>query len=210
MGDWASEFARIINERLKSPYHLVTDWSHLGFDRYREGVAILSRHPIARQEGRYVSNSCDPYSIHSRKVVMAGITGAARGAGQCLLVPFELVGRWFRGAVRGVFVSGRRMSTPAKSAATMLCGDFNIKAGSRGYHFVVDSNEYDDQYLAVSAPRFPDDLRCEGLRIGTATWTRSSHRLRVSSQGERAVAPRPAGKCSRRRTMGECPITTAI
>jgi maltose 6'-phosphate phosphatase len=37
--------------------------------------------------------------------------------------------------------------------ATMLCGDFNIKAGSRGYQFVVDSNEYDDQYLAVSAPR---------------------------------------------------------
>ena len=73
LGDWESNSARIINDRLKSPYHLVTDWSHLGFDRYREGVAILSRYPIARQEGRYVSNSRDPYSIHSRKVVMARI-----------------------------------------------------------------------------------------------------------------------------------------
>jgi maltose 6'-phosphate phosphatase len=37
--------------------------------------------------------------------------------------------------------------------ATMLCGDFNIKAGSRGYRLVVDSNEYDDQYLAASSPQ---------------------------------------------------------
>jgi maltose 6'-phosphate phosphatase len=43
-GDWQTNTARIINERLKSPYHLVTDWSHLGFDRYREGVAVLSRY----------------------------------------------------------------------------------------------------------------------------------------------------------------------
>jgi maltose 6'-phosphate phosphatase len=38
-------------------------------------------------------------------------------------------------------------------AATMLCGDFNIKAGSKGYQFVVESNEYDDQYLAANAPQ---------------------------------------------------------
>lgn len=34
----------------------------------------------------------------------------------------------------------------------MLCGDFNIKAGSRGYEQVVNSNDYEDQYLAVSSP----------------------------------------------------------
>jgi maltose 6'-phosphate phosphatase len=37
--------------------------------------------------------------------------------------------------------------------ATMLCGDFNVKAGSKGYRLVVDSNEYDDQYLAVNSPQ---------------------------------------------------------
>ncbi len=37
-GDWQTNTARIINERLAAPYQLVTDWSHLGFDRYREGV----------------------------------------------------------------------------------------------------------------------------------------------------------------------------
>jgi maltose 6'-phosphate phosphatase len=36
-GDWASNAARIINDQLPAPYHLHADWSHLGFDRYREG-----------------------------------------------------------------------------------------------------------------------------------------------------------------------------
>jgi maltose 6'-phosphate phosphatase len=32
-GDWSSNSANIINSRLKKPYHLYTDWSHLGFDK---------------------------------------------------------------------------------------------------------------------------------------------------------------------------------
>jgi maltose 6'-phosphate phosphatase len=36
---------------------------------------------------------------------------------------------------------------------TLLCGDFNIKAGSRGYEQIVNSNEYEDQYLAVKSPK---------------------------------------------------------
>lgn len=151
-GDWESNSARIINERLKSPYHLATDWSHLGFDRYREGVAILSRFPIARQEGRYVSNSCDPYSIHSRKVVMAGIRVPHLG----LINVFSSHLSWWDDGFPEQFEALRQWAANEHNGevmATMLCGDFNIKAGSRGYQFVVDSNEYDDQYLAVSAPR---------------------------------------------------------
>lgn len=41
-GDWNSNAARIICERLDRRYHLFADWAHLGFDHYREGVAILS------------------------------------------------------------------------------------------------------------------------------------------------------------------------
>jgi len=36
-------------------------------------------------------------------------------------------------------------------AATFLCGDFNIKAGSEAYQLIVRSNEFEDQYLAVAA-----------------------------------------------------------
>ena len=72
-GDWNTNSAKIINDRLNQPYHLYTDWSHLGFDKYREGVAILSRYPMLKQESKYVSNSHSAFSIHSRKVVMAQV-----------------------------------------------------------------------------------------------------------------------------------------
>jgi maltose 6'-phosphate phosphatase len=43
-GDWDSNAAKIIRDRLRQHYHLQTDWSHIGFDRYREGIAVLSRY----------------------------------------------------------------------------------------------------------------------------------------------------------------------
>jgi len=151
MGDWATNAARIINERLGSPYHLVTDWSHLGFDRYREGVAILSRHPIAKHEGRYVSNSHDPYSIHSRKVVMAQIRVPQVG----LVNVFSSHLSWWDDGFAEQFetlTQWARNEHTSDVSATLLCGDFNVKAGSKGYQLVVSSSEYDDQYLAVSSP----------------------------------------------------------
>jgi maltose 6'-phosphate phosphatase len=35
--------------------------------------------------------------------------------------------------------------------ATLLCGDFNIAAGSKGYRLVVDAHEYEDQFLAANS-----------------------------------------------------------
>ena len=152
MGDWESNAARIINSRLKSPYHLATDWSHLGFDRYREGVAILSRYPIARQEGRYVSESHDRYNIHARKVVMAQIKIPYFG----LINFFSSHLSWWDDGFALQFDTLRQWASAEHSRnvrATMLCGDFNIKAGSKGYQHVANSKEYEDQFLAANSPQ---------------------------------------------------------
>lgn len=151
-GDWETNTARIINERLVSPYHLVTDWSHLGFEHYREGVAILSRYPIEKHAAKYVSASSDPYSIHSRKVVMAQVRVPYFG----LLNVFSSHLSWWEDGFAEQFDNLRQWASDEHSSeltATMLCGDFNIKAGSRGYQFVVDSNEYTDQYLSANSPK---------------------------------------------------------
>jgi maltose 6'-phosphate phosphatase len=39
-----------------------------------------------------------------------------------------------------------------KVKATLLCGDFNIQAGSEGYRQVVDTHQYEDQFLASNSP----------------------------------------------------------
>lgn len=151
-GDWESNSAKIINDRLRKPYHIYTDWSHLGFDKYREGVAILSRFPLADQESRYVSDSHDAYSIHSRKVVMAQIQLPYLG----LINLFSVHLSWIEDGFKKQF---NRLSDWAESRrsdevkATLLCGDFNIAAGSEGYSFVVvDAHQYDDQFLAANSP----------------------------------------------------------
>ncbi len=158
-GDWGSNSARIINEHLRRPYHLATDWSHLGFDRYREGVAVLSRYPILRQDSRYVSPSRDPYSIHSRKVVLAQIGVPAFGR----VNVFSSHLSWWEDGFGEQFANLRRWARDAQTRhveATLLCGDFNIEAGSRGYECVLDSGEYDDTFLAATRPRtFADIFR---------------------------------------------------
>lgn len=148
-GDWASNSANIINQRLHHPYHLFADWSHLGFDKYREGVAILSRFPLNKQEGRYVSDSEEIYSIHSRKVVMAQVKVPYMG----LINVFSAHLSWWEDGFAQQF---QRLCEWAKSRvgkqvkATLLCGDFNIAAGSHGYQLVVNSHEFEDQYLAAN------------------------------------------------------------
>lgn len=148
-GDWASNSARIINERLAAPYHLLTDWGHLGFDQYREGVAILSRYPVVRHKSKYVSSSHDPYNIHTRKVLMAQLRVPYFG----LLNVFSSHLSWWEDGFAEQFENLRKWASDEQTAlvrGTLLCGDFNIKAGSRGYRLVVGSREYEDQYLAAT------------------------------------------------------------
>jgi maltose 6'-phosphate phosphatase len=150
-GDFELNSAKIINERLDSPYHLFTDWSHLGFDRYREGVAVLSKYPIAKHDSRYISNSDDPYNIHARKVVMAQIAVPFIGPVNF----FSCHISWWDDGFPEQFENLRKWANAEHTRqikGTMLCGDFNIKAGSRGYELVVDSNEYEDQFLAADSP----------------------------------------------------------
>ncbi len=149
-GDWQSNSAKIINDRLHRPYHLYTDWAHRGFDKYREGVAILSKYPLSEQESRYVSDSHDIYHIHSRKVVMAQIRIPYIG----IINVFSAHLSWWEDGFQQQFA---RLQDWANSKAdgnligTLLCGDFNITAGSSGYQQVVAGNEYEDQYLAANA-----------------------------------------------------------
>ncbi|HCV12937.1 MAG TPA: endonuclease [Candidatus Accumulibacter sp.] len=174
-GDWQTNTARIINERLDSPYQLVTDWSHLGFGRYREGVAVLSRFPIENSRARYVSRSTDPYSIHSRKVVLARVRVPRFG----LINVFSSHLSWWEDGFPEQFGNLRRWASEEHGdeiAASMLCGDFNIKAGSLGYQLVADSREYQDQYLAATSPRVFESV-FEARESGWPRYLDDDHRI---------------------------------
>lgn len=153
-GNWQTNAARIIQERLQAhgcTYSMYTDWSHIGFGRYREGSAILSRHRFLRCDAAYISTGKDIHSIHSRKVVMAQIHFPRIGRINVFCVHLS----WWKDGFRQQFEKLHQWASEAESdqvAATFLCGDFNAKAGSQGYMLIADSEEYQDQFLQATAP----------------------------------------------------------
>lgn len=145
-GDWAANTARIIQERIGRPYRIHSDWSHLGFDRYREGSAILTRHEIVQVDSGYVSSSQDPRSIHSRRVVQARINVPYFGP----VNVFSAHLSWLSDGFREQFSRLRQWACERQtvdSAATLLCGDFNIPAGREGYDFATADGLFSDQFL---------------------------------------------------------------
>ncbi|NUM34321.1 MAG: endonuclease/exonuclease/phosphatase family protein [Candidatus Brocadiae bacterium] len=148
-GDWNHNAAKIVNERLKKPYFLYTDWSHLGFDQYKEGIAILSKFPMIKKESRYVSPKQDIHDIHARKVLMAQVFVPWAG----LINIFSAHLSWWENGFADQWEKLRNWAKQNQTpdvAATLLCGDFNARPDSPGYTLVLQSQEYEDQFLAVT------------------------------------------------------------
>jgi maltose 6'-phosphate phosphatase len=146
LGQWYSNTAHIIRERVGRAYHLHQDWSHLGFDRYREGCAILSRHELIGTDSGYVSISRDPFNIHARRVVHARINVPYVGPVNI----FSSHLSWINDGFREQLPRLRQWANEQHSgevAATLLCGDFNVPAGSEGYDLATRDGNFTDQFL---------------------------------------------------------------
>jgi maltose 6'-phosphate phosphatase len=149
-GDWKANAAKLIRDRLREPYFVHTDWSHLGFDRYREGVAILSRYPFVVKDAKYVSAMQDVYDIHARKVVMAQVDVPYFGVVNVFSVHLS----WWENGFQEQFENLRCWAEGEQKphvAATFLCGDFNNAANSEGFDIL--SRDYEDQFLKVNVQR---------------------------------------------------------
>lgn len=162
-GDFSGNAARIIRSRLRHHYNLVQDWSHIGFDRFREGSAILSRFDLTMKDSGYVSESQDRHNIHARKVVMAQVQVPNVG----LVNVFSTHLSWWSDGFKTQFENLRRWAderhTPAVTA-TLLCGDFNSEPASEGYALATQAGEYEDQFARVRA-RHDGDMPADDRRI---------------------------------------------
>lgn len=151
-GDWNSNAAKVLRDRLGEDYFLHTDWAHIGFDRYREGVAILSKHPFLLRDAGYVSRSHDVYDIHARKAVMVQIEVPYFGRINVFAVHLS----WWHDGFAHQFTTLRSWANHKHAdgvVATLLCGDFNAAAGGEGYRQVVATREFEDQFLEATAPQ---------------------------------------------------------
>ncbi|MGR9085737.1 MAG: endonuclease/exonuclease/phosphatase family protein [Gammaproteobacteria bacterium] len=134
-------------------HHIFQDWSHIGFGRWREGSAILSRYPMRHNHSAYVSNDRRKDHYMSRNITMT-----------CIEVPwFGLLHvanahlSWAHHGFHDEYAALKRLVDSRRHFGVrgdLLVGDFNAPAGGESYRHVVGCSEYVDQYFECHPDRF--------------------------------------------------------
>ncbi len=164
--------ANRINIRIANgdKYHLIQDWSHYAWDAWREGIAILSKHPIRNTSSRYVTANQSKTWWKSRNILLAQVEVPSAG----LLNIFSVHTGWWNDEEEPAQpqLDNLRAWADAEQtsdvAATFLCGDFNAPTGGPGYAYWQSAAEYSDQYLLAN-PNGMFDPTIEGPIDGWQT-----------------------------------------
>src|SRR5699024_9331277 len=69
----ANKLLKELHELRYTAYRSVWDFAHIGYDKYEEGVALLTKHPIIKRDSFFVTNSHDTNFWKTRKVVQISI-----------------------------------------------------------------------------------------------------------------------------------------
>lgn len=141
-------FVYLLNEELnkidENNYNFIWDFSHIGYDIYEEGLAILTKHNISSYESFYVSNSIREDFYKTRKIIKADISidNEEISFFSCHLGWWNDEHESFKGQVNNLI---RKIDKKS-----FLMGDFNNNAFVRneGYDYMISKNLIDTYNLA--------------------------------------------------------------
>lgn len=121
-------------------YDFVWDWSHLGFQEWEEGVAILSKTSLQNFESKYISISSEKDFWLSRKVCRADVVLN----NQTLTLISVHLGFWGNSEepFENQFIN--LLQFAKSDNAAIVAGDFNIEAGTAAYEFVINQSNFRD------------------------------------------------------------------
>jgi maltose 6'-phosphate phosphatase len=168
-----------LTERLRAggqASHGAWDWAHYGWDRWEEGCAILSRHPIVYADSRYVTKGAHSVAWKSRKPVAARLLVPSFGP---LSVFSTHLGWWgdeeepFEDSLDQLTSWQAQFARPAEPMIT--AGDFNIIAGSKGYEFLTDWTLWSDCWLEAH----PQDMNTPTTGPAAEGWEDSPEAKRI-------------------------------
>ena len=142
-------FVYLLNEELKkideNNYNFIWDFSHIGYDIYEEGLAILSKHNINNYESFYISNSTREDFYKTRKIIKANIiiNDEEISFFSCHLGWWNDEQESFEGQVNNLIKKIDKKS--------FLMGDFNNNAFIRneGYDYLLSKRLIDTYDLAI-------------------------------------------------------------
>ncbi|PCI64862.1 MAG: hypothetical protein COB38_12275 [Gammaproteobacteria bacterium] len=140
--------------RIKSDkYSYYMDWSHYGWDVWKEGTAILSKYPILEKESRYISDTNNgTYSFwQSRKVTRVKV----KTSDSKVINIFSVHSGWWDSEKEPFKSQFNRLmewvhQIESKNEEIILCGDFNQPSNSKGYMQITNENDFVDTYLSTN------------------------------------------------------------
>lgn len=142
-------FVYLLNEELKKlnedNYKFIWDFSHIGYDIYEEGLAILTKHDIKNYESFYVSNSTRIDFYKTRKIIKAdiNINNEEISFFSCHLGWWNDEHESFKGQANNLIKKINKKS--------FVMGDFNNNAFIRneGYDYLLSKGLIDTYNLAI-------------------------------------------------------------
>ena len=135
-----------LNSINENAYEYVWDFSHIGYDVFEEGLAIVSRHKIKSYDSFYVSEDQNKNNYKSRKIVKATIEANGKEIDffSCHLGWWNDQDEPFKNQVDNLIkhIDNNKLS--------FLMGDFNNNAllKDEGYDYIIAQGMIDTYKIA--------------------------------------------------------------
>ncbi len=160
-------------------YEYTMDWSHFAWGVWLEGSAILSKYPLNHSESRFISRPGTlPHSNDwkSRNVPMAKLEVQDLGE----VSVFSVHAGWWDDPDEPFREQFARLlewveEVSSSSELTLLCGDFNVAAGSAGYEYMLEDTGFMDPYAIANPEGFFDAT----IGAGADGWENSDDAHRI-------------------------------
>ncbi|KXZ40419.1 maltose 6'-phosphate phosphatase [Alkalithermobacter thermoalcaliphilus JW-YL-7 = DSM 7308] len=168
-------FALLLLDELKKltvdEYSLNWDFSHIGYDIYEEGVAILTKHPVIENTSFFVTNSNDTNFWKTRKILKSTIDYKGKNISffSCHLGWWDDKEEPFKSQVDNLINQAKQENL------FFLMGDFNNDAHTKGegYDYLIKKGLYDTYNIA----KIKDDgITVKGKIAG---WEKNKQGLRI-------------------------------
>ncbi|WP_244834494.1 endonuclease/exonuclease/phosphatase family protein [Clostridium sp. BJN0001] len=140
---------RLAEELLKQGRKYYWSWvpSHIGYDKYDEGIAILSKTPILEADGIFISNIREYSNYRTRRIlkVKSRVNGEIKNF-------FSLHFGWwndkdepFKNQWETFYENAKKI----ENEPIYIMGDFNIPADNKneGYDLIKSENYFKDTYV---------------------------------------------------------------
>lgn len=143
-------FARLLIQELNKlddyKYNFIWDYSHIGYDIYEEGLAILTIHEIKDSKSFYISQSNDKSNYRSRNIVSITIE-----LNDELIDFYSCHTGWWNDDIEPFkYQADKLLENISNERLSFIMGDFNNNAliRSEGYDYLISKGLIDTYWIA--------------------------------------------------------------